>query len=200
MGIRPPVAAAAAFLVLAFGALAAWWAVPHADAVVVSLEQTTPPAPSAGDGVSQPTTADGARDEGEVVVHVVGEVLNPGVVHLSAGSRVADALAAAGGAAGPADLAAVNLARVLTDGEQLVVPAMGQNPDEETQPPGDGRVDVNTAAASALEDLPGIGPVLAGRIVTWREGHGPFTAVEELAEVPGIGPAVLAGLVDLVRV
>lgn len=147
----------------------------------------------------------GPTPEESVVVHVVGQVVAPGVVVLPAGSRVADAVDAAGGPTPDADLGAINLARVLVDGEQVVVPAPG----EVTAGAGaaasggtdaSGLVDLNTADVAALDELPGIGPVLAERIVAWREEHGRFTAVEELTEVSGIGPAVYARLKDLVRV
>ena len=148
----------------------------------------------------------GAVPSGGVVVHVVGQVVAPGLVTVAADARVADALEAAGGATGDADLAALNLARTVTDGEQILVPRPGEAvPAAGPAPavPGnaaDATVDLNTADAAALDALPGIGPVLAERIVAWREENGPFTAVEELGEVSGIGPAVLADVRDLVRV
>ena len=150
------------------------------------------------------TGAEGAS--GGVVVHVVGQVVTPGLVTVAADARVADALDAAGGATAEADLAALNLARTVTDGEQIVVPRPGEAvPDAGSAPPAagtsaDGTVDLNTADAAALDALPGIGPVLAERIVAWREENGPFTTVDELGEVSGIGPAVLADVRDLVRV
>ncbi len=157
----------------------------------------------------------GAAPEGEagassVVVHVVGEVLAPGLVALPAGARVADALTAAGGATSAADLAAVNLARHLVDGEQVLVPLPGQAVPAAApgaaqggvgaQGPASALVDVNTADSAALDALPGIGPVLAERIVTWRQEHGRFTSVDELGEVSGIGPTLLGRLRALVRV
>ncbi len=142
-----------------------------------------------------------------VLVHVVGRVAAPGVVRLPAGARVVDAVWAAGGPLPDAELAAVNLARVVGDGEQVLVPAVG---DPAPAAAGgvagaagrssDARVDLNTADAAALDALPGIGPVLADRILAWRQEHGRFTDVEELTEVSGIGPAVLDRLRDLVRV
>jgi competence protein ComEA len=118
-------------------------------------------------------------------------------------------VAAAGGPTASADLTAINLARVLVDGEQVVVPAPGDTPSTGAAPgasggtggaAGSGRVDLNRADAAAFDTLPGIGPVLAERIVAWRDEHGRFTAVEELTEVTGIGPALLAGVRDLVQV
>lgn len=154
---------------------------------------------SASDGTT------GTGDVGVVVVHVVGQVAAPGVVRLAAGARVVDAIDAAGGASTEADLGAVNLARVLVDGEQVVVPRPGEPVAPVTsltgtaQEPGGGPLDLNTADATALDALPGIGPVLAERIVQWRTDHGRFSSVDELAEVRGVGPSLLADLRDLVR-
>lgn len=152
----------------------------------------------AATGPAPPATA----EAGEIVVHVVGQVAVPGIVRLPIGARVTDAIEAAGGATGAADLAAVNLARVLTDGEQVLVPRPGEHPTAAgpVTPGGEVRVDLNTADVAALDALPGIGPVIAQRIVDWRTEHGSFTSVEELGEVSGIGPAVLADLHDRVRV
>jgi len=184
--MRPGLAVAVSAALLAGGGVAAWRAWPQEPAVLVTLDGTA--------GAGGPGTS-GTDASAEVVVHVVGQVRRPGVVHLPPGSRVTDALDAVGGATPEADLAAVNLARVLADGEQVVVPgphaAEASGPDE---------LDLNSADAAALDALPGIGPVLAARIVAWRTEHGRFSSVEELAEVSGIGPALLDGLRDLVRV
>ena len=134
-----------------------------------------------------------------VVVHVVGAVVSPGVVTLPGGSRVADALDAAGGATAEADLAAVNLARPLVDGEQLSVPRPGEVPVPVASAPGvvvDGLVDLNRATQAELDELPGVGPVLAGRIVAAR----PFASVDDLERVSGIGPAAMGRLRGLVKV
>ena len=114
---------------------------------------------------------------------------------------MADAVAAAGGLLPGADPAAVNLAAVLTDGQQIAVgvPAAGAAPGP-AAPPAGGRVSLNSATAADLDALPGIGPVLAQRIVDHRAENGPFTAVEQLDDVPGIGPATFDELVDLVAV
>jgi len=135
-----------------------------------------------------------------VIVDVAGKVRRPGLVRLPSGSRVADAIAAAGGVKPGTAVDDLNLARVLADGEQVNVgvPATAQ--------PGNGGAGttgplmLNTASAQDLDALPGIGPVLAGRIVAWRTQHGPFASVDALTDVPGIGPAMLARLADLVRV
>lgn len=150
---------------------------------------------------------------GEVTVHVRGRVVRPGVVTLPAGSRVVDAIEAAGGVKAGASIGALNLARLLVDGEQVAVgvkgaqddpsgvPSSGTGGDSSGGPSGSGGlVDLNAATASELEDLPGIGPVLADRIVQWREDNGRFTDVEVLGEVSGIGDALMAQLRPLVRV
>ncbi|MFJ6547668.1 helix-hairpin-helix domain-containing protein [Microbacterium sp. NPDC091676] len=136
----------------------------------------------------------------EIYVHVLGAVERPGLYVLRADSRVVDALAAAGGSTDAADLAGVNLARRVEDGEQILVPVVGAVADPSAAPPGDGTVDLNTADQAALEELPGIGPALAERIVAWREDNGRFRTVDDLLAVPGIGEKVLEGLRDGVRV
>ncbi len=136
----------------------------------------------------------------EIYVHVLGAVERPGLYVLRADSRVVDALAAAGGSTDAADLAGVNLARRVEDGEQILVPVVGAVADPSAPPSGDGTVDLNTADQAALEELPGIGPALAERIVAWREDNGRFRTVDDLLAVPGIGEKVLEGLRDGVRV
>ncbi|WP_101848641.1 ComEA family DNA-binding protein [Zhihengliuella sp. ISTPL4] len=136
----------------------------------------------------------------ETYVHVLGAVARPGLYVLHAEARVVDALAAAGGATDAADLAGVNLARPVEDGEQIVVPVAGTVADPVIPPPDDGTVDLNSADQAALEELPGIGPALAQRIIAWREENGRFQAVDDLLAVPGIGERVLEGLRDGVRV
>ncbi|UTT62558.1 ComEA family DNA-binding protein [Microcella humidisoli] len=138
-----------------------------------------------------------------VVLHVLGAVSQPGIVELPLGARVVDAIAAAGGPSDDADLAGVNLARVVVDGEQLRVPRVGEVPVTAPAAPGsaggatgDGRVNLNTADAAALETLPGVGPAIAARIIAWRDENGPFRSVDELTAVSGIGEKTLAGLRD----
>lgn len=141
--------------------------------------------------------------DGGLYVHVLGEVAQPGLYILDSDARLVDALAAAGGTLDTADLKAVNLARPLSDGEQVVVPAQGE---QAAEGPGasavgaDGRIDLNAATQAELETLPRIGPALAQRILDWREENGRFRAVEDLLAVPGIGEKLLAGLKDKVRV
>lgn len=134
-------------------------------------------------------------------VHVSGAVAAPGLYVLETGARVVDAVAAAGGFAPDADQASVNLARPVTDGEQLHVPRAGEASTDATA--GDssaGLVDLNAADAATLETLPRVGPALAQRIIEWRDANGRFTAIEDLLAVPGIGDKMLDSLRDLVRV
>jgi competence protein ComEA len=128
----------------------------------------------------------------QVVVQVDGEVVRPGVYRLAAGARVSDAVQAAGGLLPAADAGALNLARLLRDGDRVTVPpraASGGRP---------APVNINTASAEQLEALPGIGPVLARRIVEFRARHGPFQRLDDLLEVQGIGPRLLERLRPLV--
>ncbi len=138
-----------------------------------------------------------------VVLHVHGAVGEPGIVELPLGSRVVDAIAAARGPTDDADLGAVNLARVVADGEQLYVPRIGEAPPPAVTgagPDAQGRVNINTADATTLETLAGVGPALAARIIAWREQNGPFRSVDELTAVSGIGPKTLEGMRDQVTV
>jgi competence protein ComEA len=124
-----------------------------------------------------------------VVIDVAGAVASPGVMELPAGARVRDAIAAAGGFLVGADRSSINLARPLVDGEQVYVPAAGEDRAD--------AVNVNSADAGALEALPGIGPVLAERIVADRAANGPFVTIEDLGRVSGIGPSLVARLAGL---
>jgi competence protein ComEA len=164
-----------------------------------------PPAPAAGVGL--------------LTVHVSGAVVQPGLVTVPAGARVGDAVAAAGGFTGRAEPAAVNLARQLTDGEQVHVPVEGEgrmpgsaagSPAAELDPDGasagtaaidaDGRVDLNRASEQELQTLPGVGPARAAAIIEHRESHGPFSAPGDLRAVPGIGEKTFQTLADRVVV
>ena len=134
-------------------------------------------------------------------VHVSGAVAAPGLYVLAERARVVDAIAAAGGFAPDAERSAVNLARPLSDGEQLVVPVVGAAPAASTgDAVTDGRVNLNTADAAALDTLPRIGPAMADRIIAWRDDNGGFTSVEDLLAVPGIGDKMLESLRDRVMV
>jgi competence protein ComEA len=132
-----------------------------------------------------------------LVVDVVGAVRRPGLHRLAHGTRIADAVTAAGGATAKADLTLVNLAAPVADGEQIVVPvrgaATGVAGGSSTAP-----LDLNTATAEQLDGLPGIGPATAAKIVAFRLAHGPFHSLAELDAVPGIGPARIAQLKGLV--
>ncbi|HET7303528.1 MAG TPA: helix-hairpin-helix domain-containing protein [Segeticoccus sp.] len=185
-----------------------------ADAAAVPAPTPTPSASGSG-SASTPAAA------AVLLVHVVGQVRHPGVVRLREGDRVQDAVEAAGGATRHADLGAVNLARPVADGEQVRIPkpgersgpppgaaggaggvagagAVGTGPGAAgtTEPP----VDLNAATAEQLETLPGVGPVLAQRILEWRTAHGRFSSVEELLEVSGIGDKTFADLQPRVTV
>lgn len=141
----------------------------------------------------------------EVVVSVVGRVARPGLIRLPDGTRVADALAAVGGALPGTDLMGLNIARRLSDGEQLLVgvaPPPGQPAGNVAAgtPDASRAVDLNAATLEQLDGLPGVGTVTAQRILDWRAAHGRFTSVDQLREVSGIGQARLAHLKGLVRV
>ncbi len=127
-----------------------------------------------------------------ITVYVSGAVNSPGLVSLPLDARVADAVAAAGGALPGAGLDLVNLAAPLVDGEQVVIPVASMAPGGSSVPVDDGMIRLNQASAAELEALPGVGPVLAQRIVAFREAHGPFRTLEDLLDVPGIGEAKLA--------
>jgi len=153
-----------------------------------------------------PSPGAGAADGGPIVsaadplifVHVLGQVARPGLYELRDGDRVVDAVAAAGGLTEAADPAGINLARPLADGEQLVVPAVGEAPAAATGTASDGRVDLNAADVATLDTLPRIGPAMAQRIVDWREANGPIRSVDDLLAVSGIGAKTVEALRPLV--
>ena len=130
---------------------------------------------------------------GQIVVHVTGEVINPGIVTLPAGSRVIDAITAAGGFTKNITDLNLNLAAHIEDGQLIYV---GQENNQST----DTRINLNTATLNDLETLPGVGPVMAQRILQWREINNRFSSIEELQEIEGIGPKLFSRLRDLVRV
>jgi competence protein ComEA len=212
-------------LVVAVGlALSAWWLVkaggvgeapgevvaprveapaPDGDATPAAPQPTAPPTgttPSTGG--TPPTDPSTAGPGAQIVVDVVGKVRRPGIAVLPAGSRVVDAVRAAGGVRPGVDPSTVNMARPLTDGEQVVVgkppaaPGLSGPPGAPASPaaPTAALVNLNTADQAALESLPGVGPVTATAILQWRSEHGGFTSVDELLEVSGIGEATLAEL------
>ena len=142
----------------------------------------------------------------DIKVQVSGEVMFPGVYPMNSGDRVIDAIAAAGGPAPGADLSGINLSRRVQDEAQYHVPAVGEAPNAASVAPasaregGNGLIDLNTAQASELEALPGIGASLASAIVTYREDNGPFSTVDDADNVPGIGPKTLDAIRPLVTV
>jgi competence protein ComEA len=142
------------------------------------------------------TAAPARRAAALLVVDVAGAVRRPGLYRLPQGSRVADAVARAGGPGANAEVALVNLAAPLADGEQVVVPRRGEADAAAGSP--NAPLDLNTASAEQLDALPGIGPATAAKIVQYRQAHGPFRSAEDLDAVPGIGPSRIAQLKGLV--
>jgi competence protein ComEA len=203
-------------------------------AAVTMREPTAVPIASAAPSPFPVTGATGAPVPSggpSLRVYVVGQVRRPGVVSVGAGARVEDAVQAAGGPGPKADLAVMNLARPVVDGERISVPRPGETPAVEPPVPDDGvpgsgvpgsgvsgseasggaagaasggaagaPIDLNTATVAQLDALPGVGPVIAGRIVAWRQENGRFSRVDDLTEVQGIGDATFARLRPLVRV
>ena len=182
---------------------------------LVTVEPSTGAEAGAGSDTAPPGGAS------VVFVHVHGRVAAPGLYELPQGARVVDVVAAAGGFTAEADQAAVNLARVLVDGEQLRVPAVGETVDDAVAggggataggaaaggpvpggaaAVGGGAVDLNLADDAALQTLPGVGPATAAAILSWRDENGRFRSVDDLLGVPGIGPKTLEKLRDRVRV
>ncbi len=198
--------------------LTAWWVVRAQGTTTVlpvrgeALVEASPGAgeasapalvtPTAGSLATAPS-GDGSVGPATVVVDVAGKVRRPGIATLPVGSRVVDAIESAGGVRRGVDLTTLNLARLLVDGEQIVVgvpPPGGVAPPAASAPTPGGAgastsgalVNINTAGQSELEELPGVGPVTASAILQWRTDHGPFTSVDELMEVSGIGEKTLA--------
>ncbi|MGH3360012.1 MAG: helix-hairpin-helix domain-containing protein, partial [Nocardioidaceae bacterium] len=204
-------------VVVGFVALATWWLVssrPSAVEPVGTVETHASAAPSVSPSTDAPesvgTVGEAAADPGaRVIVDVTGKVRDPGIVSLRGGSRVVDAIEAAGGTLHRGvDLSSVNLARVLVDGEQIIVgmPAVAPTDPGAVPPttaPGTtpvATVNLNTATLEQLDTLPGVGPVTGQAILDWRTENGQFTSVDELLEVDGIGEVTLADLRDLVTV
>jgi len=197
---RPRESLALALLILAIVAGAAF-------AYARSLPRGAPGTGAAAPIASPSADASGSPSSG-IVVHVAGAVAKPGVYNLPEGARVVDALRAAGGAAAGADLSLINLARPLTDGERVYFPRKGETVPGEAGVAGgvggggssDGRVNLNTASLQELEGLPGIGEVLAQRILDYRTQHGPYRDVRDLLKVEGIGEKKFESIRDHVTV
>ena len=162
------------------------------------IQVLPPPATATADDASGPS--------GEARVHVAGAVASPGVYTMNQDSRIIDAIAAAGGETDGADLTGINLARRARDEERYYIPAHGEIPPLTLDSAGssgdqtnvEGLIDLNTASIDQLQTLLGIGPVLAGAIVEYRQGSGPFQTVDDIVNVPGIGPATLERIRGLV--
>jgi competence protein ComEA len=161
---------------------------------------------SSGTSKDSTVTFEKSSDSGEVsqaveaskiYVHVAGSVKAPGIYQLDSGTRVYDAVLAAGGFTEKANQSSVNMARALTDGEQLVVSSESSVASFDG-PTSSSFISLNQASSSQLEDLPGVGPALAGRIVDWRSANGGFKAKEDLLNVAGIGDKLFASFKDLV--
>ncbi len=201
-----------------------WWHVATGAPQVVPLSEVSPAVvdkPTAAAGDATASGGDPAAGTGTIIVHVAGAVARPGVVRLPQGSRLHEAIAAAGGGTAAADPDRLNLASVLEDGQKVLVPERG-DPGPAEPAPGEssgsteggaggsgaggsgsaagGKIDLNTAGVEELGTLPRVGPVLAQRIVDWRKQHGRFKTVEELDAVDGVGPKLLEALRPLVRV
>ncbi|MEW9873830.1 ComEA family DNA-binding protein [Arthrobacter sp. HS15c] len=203
-----------------------WWQVSTGRPDVLPLSDITPSGssvpggsgpepPGAGtESPGQPGADAGPGGAAPAVLHVAGAVARPGVVELAPGSRVHDAIAAAGGGTAAADLDRLNLAAVVVDGQKIYVPRQGEPlPADSGEPAAGeagaggagppaaaGKINLNSAGIEELGTLPKVGPVLAQRIVDWRKEHGLFTSVEELDAVDGVGPKMLETLLPLVSV
>jgi len=211
----PGAARAVALALVVLVALSAWWwwqgrprsldpAPPVEAGEVITPGVALDPSTGGPMGAADPLSA------ATVTVHVAGRVRRPGVVTLPSGARVADAIAAAGGLRADAGGVQVNLAALLVDGERIEV-RRGERAQSSGARGAEGGgasglpaqttiININTATATQLETLPGVGPVLAGRIISWRELNGVFPSVETLGEVAGIGPVLMENLRPLIAV
>ena len=202
-GVRGALALALVALVAALAAVFIAWS---SAARPVASHPIAVPAVAVPTLSSSASAAPASAGGAGVVVDVAGKVRRPGLVKLSGGARVADAIASAGGVLPGVSTAGLSLARRLVDGEQIVVgaPQAAVVPAPGTSASGSaatvGPVDLNTATVTDLDALPGIGPVLAQRVVDWRTSHGGFTSVDQLREVSGLGGKKFDTLAPLVRI
>ncbi len=204
--LPPRVLAGALCVALLVCGAGVWRFWPRSPVPEVAFDQDA--ASPAEAGLSASSGEDSSPLPEEVVVHVTGAVMRPGVYRLAPGSRAIDAVEAAGGVIGDAAPQLINMARILLDGEQIVIPTREEVEREGAQtgplsggapePGPGGLVNLNRATAAELEALPGVGPATAAKIVTDRESNGPFAAPEDLMRVPGIGPKKFEALKDLV--
>lgn len=194
----------ALLIVLGVGVLVALGIMATSSATPVTLDVRTP---EAGEVSVPEATTEPVPEPVQLPIHVLGAVHHPGVVTVPDGSIVQDAVRAAGGFTADADPAQLNLAAPLSAGQQIIVGTVhepqgevrdGEQAGERSQAAAP--VNLNTATAQQLEELPGVGPVLAASIIQWRENNGGFTAVEDLQEVSGIGPRSFEKLAPLVTV
>ncbi len=165
------------------------------DTHTVTLDQV-PQVPGTAEHVAPVDAA-----QRTIIVHVVGQVVRPGIVELDDGARVIDAIDAAGGVTATAGVESLNLARIVVDGEQVYVPEHGEDVSARAMADyatAQGPISLSRADQAALETLPGVGPSLAARIIAFREAHGPFQSVSDVLAVSGIGPATLDRFADQV--
>lgn len=199
-----PVLVGTLIIALALVLLATWHFWPRADADFIA---TTANASQQASVASAGNPA-AMQEAGEIVVDVEGAVSAPGLYALPADSRVGDAIQAAGGLAADAQLGAANLAQKLSDGEQVIIPAIedaqeatsGNTGVTESSMRTDGKININTAGAEELQELSGVGPALSERIIAYREANGRFARIEDLQNVSGIGETRFANLKDKICV
>ena len=185
---------------LAVVSVGSWWLLrAPAPPVERTLPMATTPTASSVVGAPPPSVA-----PADVVVQMAGAVQHPGVFHLPVGSRVADLVAAAGGAITGVDAAVLPLAAKVTDGQRIYLPKPGEPAPAATSASGGatpaGPLDLNTATAAQLDALPGVGPTTAAAIVSYREKHGPYRSIDGLLEIKGLGQSKVDALRELVRV
>jgi competence protein ComEA len=203
--VRVRVGAAVVLFLVAVAAAVLFSAVaPAGHSADVGADLLEGPGVSRVDGIGEDTTADPVLGA-TIFVHILGAVERPGLYELRDGARAVDAVASAGGFTATADQAVLNLARFVTDGEQIIVPLVGENPASSSVGAVGGavvrgKININTADAATLETLPRIGPAMSARIIAWRDSNGRFTTIDDLMSVTGIGDKTFDGLKDLVTV